>query len=508
MASPSEKLASSLEILRDLQNEGHLVIKGNQLTQTHRERLVKNGFLKNVIRGWYIPTRPDEKLGESTSWFASFWDFCGTYLTERFGNDWWLSPEQSLAIHSGNWSVPAQLLVRSTKGNNNVIQLPFNTSIFEIKSTLNVSAVERVDKANVLSLSSSLVYSSSIVYRESPIDICTALAAVQNSSQVLEILLEGGHSVVAGRLAGAFRNIGNKKIADEIMKTMKTAGYDVREQNPFDSPTPIDFNLRIKSPYVNRIKAMWKEMGTAIPEYFPEPPGLPPDKDAYIKKVDDLFTTDAYHSLSIEGYQVSEELIERVGNDDWNPEGNEEDKQQKNAMAAKGYWQAFQVVKESIRKVISGENPGELTDMAHGDWYRALWGPSVSAGLLKPSDLAGYRNGPVFIKQSKHVPPNRDAVREAMPTLFELLEEEADASIRTVLGHFIFVYIHPYMDGNGRIARFLMNTMLASGGYPWTIIKVESRSEYMAALEQASVGLNIKPFSKFIGNQVKAQRKK
>ena len=36
-------------------------------------------------------------------------------------------------------------------------------------------------------------------------------------------------------------------------------------------------------------------------------------------------------------------------------------------------------------------------------------------------------------------------------------------------------YLHPYPDGNGRIARFLMNAMLASGGYPWTVIRVEDR---------------------------------
>jgi hypothetical protein len=38
------------------------------------------------------------------------------------------------------------------------------------------------------------------------------------------------------------------------------------------------------------------------------------------------------------------------------------------------------------------------------------------------------------------------------------------AGVRVVLGHFIFVYIHPYMDGNGRMGRFLMNVMLAGGG--------------------------------------------
>jgi len=41
--------------------------------------------------------------------------------------------------------------------------------------------------------------------------------------------------------------------------------------------------------------------------------------------------------------------------------------------------------------------------------------------------------------------------------------------VRAVLGHWLFGYIHPYPDGNGRMARFLMNVVLASGGYSWTI---------------------------------------
>jgi hypothetical protein len=106
-----------------------------------------------------------------------------------------------------------------------------------------------------------------------------------------------------------------------------------------------------------------------------------------------------------------------------------------------------------------------IADDDHGTWYRELFAPSVAAGLPKPADLAGDRNGQVYIRTSMHVPLDREAVRDAMPALFDLLREEPHPAVRVVLGHFMFVYIHPYMDGNGRVGRFLMNTMMASGGY-------------------------------------------
>jgi Fic family protein len=69
-----------------------------------------------------------------------------------------------------------------------------------------------------------------------------------------------------------------------------------------------------------------------------------------------------------------------------------------------------------------------------------------------------------------------------------VLRDETDAAVRVVLGHFVFVYIHPYIDGNGRMGRFLMNVMMAAGGYPWTVIPTARRRAYMTALEHASVG--------------------
>jgi hypothetical protein len=222
-----------------------------------------------------------------------------------------------------------------------------------------------------------------------------------------------------------------------------------------------------------------------------------------MKRVNDAYVTDAYHSLSIEGYRVTRDLIERVRSGTWNPESNEDDREQRNAMAARGYWLAFQAVQISVGKVLRGENPGQVADEDHGTWYRELFAPSVTAGLLKPADLAGYRNGQVYIRKSMHVPLNREAVRDAMPAFFDLLREETHPAVRVVLGHFVFVYIHPYMDGNGRIGRYLMNVMMASGGYPWTVVPVSERNTYMNALEKASVGENIAPFADFLAGLVR-----
>lgn len=63
MARPLEKLAEFLEILKRLQERGVIAIRSGDLTRTHRQRLVKNGFLQEVMKGWYIPSRPDETPG-------------------------------------------------------------------------------------------------------------------------------------------------------------------------------------------------------------------------------------------------------------------------------------------------------------------------------------------------------------------------------------------------------------------------------------------------------------
>jgi fido (protein-threonine AMPylation protein) len=507
MATPAEKLAHSLEALHALQDRAVVAIRSTDLSRTHRERLLKGGFLQQVMKGWYIPARPDEIARESTAWYASYWQFCAAYLNARFGSNWSLSSEQSLLLHAGNRTVPRQLLVRVARNaRNKVTKLPYGTSLLDIRASLpDARDVIDFEGLRLFSLPVALITSAPRIYAQNPTDVRAALAAVRDASDILRRLLEGGHSTIAGRVAGAFRNIGRARTADEIVETMRAAGYDTREHDPFEAPAPLLLSSRQTSPYVNRIRLMWHAMRGPVIARFPRTRGLPSDTKTYLKQVQDAYVSDAYHSLSIEGYRVNRALIERVRTGNWNPDVNQDDRNQRNALAARGYWQAFQAVHDSVRKVLEGQNAGSVADQDHRVWYRELFAPSVTAGLLRPADLGGYRTDQVYIRRSMHVPPNREAVRDLMPAYFELLRDETEASVRTVLGHFVFVYIHPYIDGNGRIGRFLTNVMLASGGYPWSVIPVGERNAYMAALEKASVDQDVTPFADFLARIVEAR---
>jgi hypothetical protein len=457
------------------------------------------------MKGWYVPSRPDEPEGESTSWYASFWEFCATYLAERFGAEWCLSPEQSISLHTGDWTIPRQLLVRSPKGGNKPTNLLHGTSIFDIRlESPPPQDVDVLGSMRAYTLPAALIACTPSHFAAHAFTLRAALGMVSDASEVLGRLLDGGHSKIAARLAGAFRNIGREQIADNIVGTMQSAGYTVNETDPFEDQLPRPFGGRETSPYVNRLRMSWAAMRADILKIFPAPPATRSDSGAYLQQVEELYVADAYNSLSIEGYKVSADLIERVRSGGWNPDAIKGDRDQRDALAARGYWQAFQAVKQSIAKVLSHENVGSVADRDHATWYRELFGPSVTAGILKPSDLAGYRNGPVYIRRSKHVPPRQEAVRELMPTFFELLSQADEPAVRVVLGHFMFVYIHPYFDGNGRIGRFLMNLMMAAGGYQWTIVPLAGRARYMAALESASVDHDIKPFARFLAELLAA----
>ena len=501
MANIQEKLADSLIELKKLQNkDGLAVVKSSDLSRTHLERLIKNGFLQEVMKGWYISSRPDSSPGDTTNWYTSFWYFISFYANSRFNKDWCLSPDQSLSFYSGNYAAPTQVIIRITKDQNSVVRLFHNTSILYFQSNL-ASPIysENQFGLNLYSLQEALIECSPNFFITDSIAARTCLSLVPDVSDLLRILLDKGQTTKAGRLAGAFRNIGNSGAADQILNTMKSLGYDIRESDPFEEEAPIPYS-RISSPYVTRLKLMWNSMRENVLENFPPSNNRHTDINKCMAYIDSQYQQDAYHSLSIEGYKVTDSLIEKVRSGNWSPDTNLSDEQQKNAMAARGYFQAFEAVKKSIERIIKGSNPADVVLNDHNLWYSELFAPSVSVGLLAPRDLAGYRTNQVYIKESKNTHLNPIYVREEMQIPFKLIQNGKEARVQAILGHFIFVYIHPYMDGNGRIGRFLMNTLLISGGYDWVVIPVERRPEYMVSLEKASVDGDITNFVKFIAS--------
>ena len=519
MGSINKKLAGSLEVLMERQGEGRRIFHSSEFPREDRERLLRNGFLQPVIQGWLMLSSPAARPNDTTPWFSSVWEFCAQYCAHRFGERWHLSAGDSLLHHAENTAVPKRIRVQAEQGTNHNLSLPFDTVLSDLKAVRLPDDSEVIAKEGLrlFTPEAALLRVPAAFYRRYPVEAQTVLVNAKQISWLLQRLVSEGQSVVAGRLAGAFRHVGMESVADGIARTMRDTERFFREKNPFKERDPISGNAAEGS--ISPIRAMpsastthfrlsrlWTRMREPILAAFPQPPGHP-ENDVevrrYLKKVEDAYLEDAYHSLSIEGYRVTPELLERVRTGQWDPLRVPADREQHNVLAARGYWQAFQKVKESVADVLKGDNSGRTVRTEHSFWYQQMFQPFAAVGLYDENQLVGYRNQAVYLRGSRHVPMNWERVGEAMDVLFDLLEAEPEPAVRAAAGHLLFGYIHPYPDGNGRNARFLMNVMLASGGYPWTIIRTQDRKMYLDAMQTASVDQDFDPYARFLSDRVR-----
>lgn len=516
MAAANLKLASALKTLKRLQDKQDGVVESADLATAQRKLLVDQGFLRPVVKGWYVCANPGDAPGETTVWYASFWAFLAGYLRKRFGKRYCLNPEASLLLQTGNTVVPRQVVVATKLGGSNTLQLPHDTSILLYQDETRVPRTRaEVRGLQVWPLAEALCRVGPRWFAAYPHDAQIALAQIRDAAELLAVLLQGeGLLASAGRLAGALRFCGRAEDADRLLGTMRTAGFDVREANPLEIATPTLAPSGERSPHALRIAEMWARWREPVIAAFPAPGPVPTGARTLLKAVDERYATDAYNSLSIEGYQVTDALIERVARRGWNPDASAEDRGDRDVLAARGYYDAFQAVRETVTGIVGASRrdgpvlaaaAGRAVRRDHHRWYSALFGLAVKAGILGAHQLAGYRNGPVYIRQSKHVPPPREAVLDAMKKLFDLIAAEPHAAARAVLAHHLFAFIHPYFDGNGRMARFLMNVLLVTAGYPWTVVRVSRRTRYLEALEAASTGGRIEPFAAFIAEEMRAR---
>lgn len=129
---------------------------------------------------------------------------------------------------------------------------------------------------------------------------------------------------------------------------------------------------------------------------------------------------------------------------------------------------------------------------------------NIHALILKEIDnrnAGKYRTENVVISGARHIPPKHYEVRDLMQKLIAEYQNEwgrFHPVARATLIHGEFVKIHPFIDGNGRTSRLLLNFELMKNGYPPIIIKNEERVRYYDVLDLAHTTMNYKPFIELI----------
>ncbi|HDL01010.1 MAG TPA: hypothetical protein ENH23_02105 [candidate division Zixibacteria bacterium] len=489
------------------------IVHSKNVKPKHRTLLIKSGYLKTIIKSWYLfdADLSAQKAGESALWYESMWSFIGQYLSYRFDDDYWLSSEASLDIHTDNNSMPPQIVIFVKDGTEDVTHLPNNMSFMVTRSKTKPDGLVEHRGVKVFPLEIALANSVPNYFKKNPVNMQIALKNA-NFDKLAEALLRSKNISSAGRLIGAYKALNMRAESKKLEVIMTGAFESIKTTNPFVLAPIVLEDKRKEAASASRIRIMWQQMRQDIIDGFnkcgPEFDFFSRPINETLSMIGEIYIHDAYNSLSIEGYKVTHELIERVSNGNWSPETIEQDKEAKDALAAKGYHGAFNNVKESITEAYKKEDINYLIDVGITQWYTALFKPCVTAGLIGELNLAGFRKGPIYIRGSRHVPPASEQLMDCMAALKECIIEEESFAVKAVLGHLFVGYIHPFFDGNGRTARFLMNFIFIVGGYRWVVIKQETKGRYLAALESASVGKDIVPFVDFILDTIeKAQTK-
>ena len=428
-------LAEALEKARAVSVDD--VIRSSQLDRATRERLVQASFLTEVMRGWYLLTNP-AGAGTSTLWYSNYWHFLRQYLAERFEQTGYcLSAESSLDVHSGQNIISEQIVVMTRRPSNQMVQLLHDTSLMIYSDEKNFPlALDSKSGLNLMPLAEALCRAAPSYFQNNSLnaEICLKLVP---SADISRTLLAMQSNTAASRIAGAYKRLGDTVTADQIVKNMAASGQVISPLDPFENSNLFLVDtVKLISPYAGRLEAMWKKMRTVVIENFPEPPASK-DPQRSLRIIEQLYREDAYHSLSIEGYQVTEDLIQKIKEGLWDPENDGGDSEKRNALAAKGYLNAFNAVTSSVRTALKNDEPGLVFSNDLQTWYRELFTPSVQAKLMPASGLAGYRNHQVYISRSRHVPPPKGAVLDSMETLNRLLIFEKHPAVRAILGHFI-----------------------------------------------------------------------
>lgn len=470
-----------------------------------------------VRRDTIVLGKPNTEISDLIR--SYFWDIVSCVL--KMYAPYTITGIAALNAHLGNESIPKEVEVFTKSSSTQIDLLGISLLIIEKQPEL----LQREDAGKYVKLintnrnypltiespESLLVRLRPRYLRDYPQVISTFLKGINFDSEILgALLLQESRPIVYPRIAALFEQVGKDAEAELIhssVKIMKSYSLPGRSQIvKYPLPASIAFKARLSDPvYVTRFRDQLRVYRDRV-EAELKNVKLPSWKlNELLKYGEQTKKQDTYHSSTIEGYRVTQEEIQALIEGRMITEFGASKEEVERKMALKGYLEAHRFILQTIADNFNKVTP--VTELIIREIYAHLFSPSVEAGLLTKEQLTRYRNDAIYIRNSRHVPPNYQKVDDLMRCMVEEVNEVKNQAARALLAHYGFVTIHPYFDGNGRVARFLMNYILSLSGIPWITIRIEDRDRYFHALETAQCDEDINPFSQFLVKYLKESQK-
>ena len=520
--------------LKDKLDEARIVFKKNELKKSVYRYLESNSFLVDLYSNYFFIKSPSEKLPDARlaslkkrsllnvnehfedernnadgtfrldsmtddltateAFRLQYWRVLAQFLNLRFPSKdrnpaWYITGKYAYEFMVDRVLVPElaeQITVRTKDASNTVIDLFMGHKlIVSTDKKIEEKTIIRYDVNNeflfLLKPEYTIVNSDPTQYRLYEENIVALMKNKDFDYEYIEEYFKRNKSpIYHARFIGALRQIEEKIQAIKFEELFKSYDYKVAIENPFSR----EYQLKrsAKPSYSTRFGLSMNK----AQEYLASL-DLPKCLSKKIDKgdIDNLAENDAYHSLTIEAYDVTQEIIHKIN------EGEEVDSDLRNKTAVKGFIKVLNFIKTIVGKDY------ELTQDLTEELWKELWSPSINAGLFD-FEVDIYRKRPVYIRNSLSVPPSHEKIYYLLEEFYEHVIQIDNGFQQGIFAHFFYVWIHPHLDGNGRISRFLMNLAFIKDGYKWLTIRHESRNEYFKALEKSQLEDDISYFAEFI----------
>ncbi len=473
--------------------------------------LLGQKLLVEPAGGWgWVVTSPDQ---QDAALRQNYWRLVG--LLQNIYPPAAVERVSAIRLHMGEASIPPVLhVIQASNSSERRLEIAPGLVVM-LRSAKEGAGIPAVDTVDVGGVAVRVVAQARLLTSLTVTDIrdhrdlvLTWLRSLVLAQRDLDAVYEADpRPVLLARLGHLAQGVGNRRLAEQIAQ-VASAHQRSRISRTLTGvnrdlviPAYIVSQPSLREPWLDRYRARMARAADVARQVVAEQ-GLdlsPRPKARVLAQAREAKLDDTYHSTTIEGYRVTREQVRTVLQG--MPLDSADRGEMERLMALKGYSQAF----ERTLSMIADAEPGglRLSEADVLDLHEELWGPSVDAELITAAQLRGWRKEPVYIRGSDYVPPAPGKVPQLMRVWADTLTGlEGDAVSRAAVAHWGLVHVHPFMDGNGRLSRLLMNLVLCAAGLPWTIIRAEERRRYFSALETAHVREDYAPFARFIAESV------